>query len=440
MNVKKNSLPQSPFNFITYIVFSFVLLSSIFQFYFIQVAGSYFSLTTFSILLLFPLTIKNINLLIWKPFFFLVLVMIVQVFSYLWSIDLKLGLRSVLGFLLFLIVAMSSYEITNKYPKKVLFLFILYFIFLLFPTFLVVLFRINPVIELIFLHSDIAKIFINPNIIDGLFDGVRYNVLDPEKAGGFFVNGNVAAAFLGINALISYSFSKAYSISWLKIITLFLIIGVVFTGSKAGMILIVLLMLSAIIAPKIINHYLTLERTVYTLFFINIAYFLFLFAGHKILQNNFIQHTIDAVNIRTIIWDYGLNEFLKHPINGLGFGGWQHGFSVYAINNDISKGFPPHNTLLYLWAESGIFAVIFALLFIISIIKHGLYLVKTSNKELEGIGVAVLGAFLWTFIHGMGTNFGLVGELHMEVVLATLLGYSLARLKSYTIRHTCNAK
>jgi len=64
------------------------------------------------------------------------------------------------------------------------------------------------------------------------------------------------------------------------------------------------------------------------------------------------------------------------------------------------------------------------------VLKHSVNLVMSRNEELIGVGVAVLGAFLWVFIHGMGTNFGLVGELHMEIILAALLGYSLARLES----------
>lgn len=419
-------------NFLMFMIFSFMLLSSIFQFYFIQVIGSYFSLTTFSILLLSPFVIKNINLLTWKPLFLLVLLIIFQILSYFWSSDLKLGLRSVLGFLLFLIVVISSYEITNRYPKKVLFIFLLYFILLVIPIFLVILFRINPSIELAFLHSDIARLFINPNTINGLFDGARNNVLDPEKAGGFFVNGNVAAAFLGINALISYGFAKAYSIKWLKVITLLLILGVIFTGSKAGLILIILLMSFAIILTYFIKNSLTLQKIVISLFFFNLIYFIFLFIGYQFLHSNFTENVIKTTDIRFLIWYYGLSEFFKHPIIGLGFGGWQNGFAKYAIVQGIDTGYPPHNTFLYLWSQSGIFVVIFAIFFIIYILKFGFLLINTLNKELKGLGIAVLGAFLWIFIHGMGTNFGLVGELHMEVILASLLGYSLSRFKSYS--------
>lgn len=417
-----------------YTIYLFVILFSIFQFYFIHFFSSYISLATISILLLFPLSLKNLRLTKWKPLFLIILIILFQILSYFWSSDLKLGLRSVLGFLLFLIVVISSYEITNRYPKKVLFIFLLYFILLVIPIFLVILFRINPSIELAFLHSDIARLFINPNTINGLFNGVRNNVLDPEKAGGFFVNTNVGAAFLGINALISYGFSKAYSIKWLKVITLLLILGVIFTGSKAGVILIILLMSFAVILSNFIKNSLTLQKIVIYLFFFNLIYFVSLFLGYQFLQSNFTKNVIKTTDIRFLIWNCGLNEFFKHPIMGLGFGGWHEIFSKYAISKGINTGYPPHNTFIYLWAQSGIFTVIFAILFMIYIIKFAFHLIKSNVKELKGLGIAILGAYLWTFIHGMGTNFGLVGELHMEVILAAILGYSYARYKYYNFK------
>ncbi|GAX86869.1 conserved hypothetical protein [Lebetimonas natsushimae] len=371
------------------------------------------------------------KLLLWKPLFFLLLIIIFQIISFLWSTDLKLGLHNILIFLIFLIIMTSTYEIAKSYPKRILYVLIIYFIFLLIEVILVIIFRIYPLIELDFLHSNIAKIFINPNTIHGLFNGIRNNVFDPNKAGGFFVNANVAAAFLGINALICYSFFKIYNNNLLKIITFFLIIGVFFTGSKAGIILILSLLFLSFIIFYFLNKILTLQKIIYILFFINIIYLLIIFWGYNFLQSDFVKKTMSTTEIRLLIWKYGIEQFLQHPIIGLGFGGWQENFKIYALKMGIGTGFPPHNTLLYLWAQSGIFVVIFALLFIFYIIKFGLILIKSSIKELQGLGIAILGAFGWTFIHGMGTNFGLIGEIHMEIILATLLGYSLARLKFY---------
>lgn len=423
-----------------YGLFAFALLSSIFQFYFVQIAGSYFSLALFSVLLLIPWAMKSINLLTWKPLLFLVMVVIFQVLSFSWSVDLKLGLRSVLGIVLFLIVVMSVYEITRKYPERVLYVFLLYFVFVLSQAFLVIYFYFNPSTEWVFIKSELAKVFINPNTISAIFDGSEPHAFGIGSPGGFFVNRNVGAAFLGINALISYGFSKAYSIGWLKVITLILMVGVVFSGSKAGLILIIFLALLALIMSKHIDQFLTLKRAMFVLFVISIFCFILLILWNEVFQSNFINNTVKTTDSRILIWSFGLGEFFKHPIAGLGFGGWQEGFSKYAVENGIREGFPPHNTFIDLWAQSGIFSVIFALLFMLSILKHGFNLIMAQNNELLGIGIAVLAAFLWVFIHGMGTNFGLVGELHMEIILAALLGYSLARLELNTMQSTSDEK
>ena len=286
-----------------------------------------------------------------------------------------------------------------------------------------------------FLHSSFAKILINPNIVDGLFHGTRNNIFDPTKAGGFFTNANVAAAFLGINALISYGFSKAYAISWLKAITLLLILGVFFTGSKAGVLLTILLFALLIITPKIIDRQLTVQRVLIALFFLNVILALALMAMVTLHYSDFVRQSAETIGVRITIWSYGFREFLHHPLMGLGFGGWQRGFAAYAAQIDINPNFPPHNTLIYLWAESGLVTVILALVFMFTILKFSIQLIKSRITDLTMLGIALLGAYSWTFIHGMGTNFGLVGELHMEIVLAALLGYSLSHCKSYSARY-----
>lgn len=425
---------------ILYLIFALVVFNSIFQLYLIKIGNSYFSINFLSIFLLVPLIFNNLKLLKWKPLFFLCLIIVFSIFSFLWSMNLKFGLKDVVNYLIFLIIVISTYAISIIFPlKKIIRIFNMYFILVLGLVFMIILFRINPIIKIEFLYYPIAKIFINPNIIQGLLDGaIRNNIFDPSKSGGFFVNANVAAAFLGINTFISYGFSKAYSISWLKFITYLYIIGIFFTGSKAGIILVIFLFI--VIKFILINKHLTLEKILYTMFFINVVYILFLLIGYKFLNSNFIHQVEGTLSIRELIWDFGLSEFIKHPLLGLGFGGWSHYFSIYAMEKGVSEGFPPHNTLIFLWSKSGIIVVLFALLFMFYIIKYAFSLIKSQNKELIGLGIALFGAFSWTFIHGMGTNFGLVGESHMEIILAVLLGYSLARFKFYTKGFIYNAK
>ena len=419
--------------FFIYFIYAFIILSSIFQLYFIHIGKSYISLTAISILLLIPFLFVNWQLLIWKPLFAVSLILIFQIISLLWSIDIKAGFSFILRFVLFILVVIITYILARKNHKIFIYILEIYFLLLLLEVFLVIYFRLHPMIKLGFLHTKIAEIFINPNVIEGLWSGEKNNIFDPNKSGGFFINANVAAAFLGINTFISYGLSKAYSIKWLNIITLLLVIGILFTGSKAGLILIVLLTLFLNLVYNMGSH-LTMQKVLITLFFIILLYLTFLFSYNYILNNYFAKEVTNTTEIRFLIWDCALKQFLNSPLIGLGFGGWHEIFSQYAMSKGISAGYPPHNTLIYLWAQSGIFVVILAIFFMIYVIKFGFRLIKSNVKELKGLGIAVLGAYLWTFIHGMGTNFGLVGELHMEVILAAILGYSYARYKDYILK------
>ncbi len=428
-------MKEKRYNIIKYIfIYAFIILSSIFQLYFLHIGKSYISLTTISILLLIPFLFMNLQLLTWKPLFAVSLILIFQIISLLWSIDIKMGFSFILKFVLFILVVIITYILARKNHKIFIYILEIYFLLLLLEVFLVIYFRLHPMIKLGFLHTKIAEIFINPNVIEGLWSGEKNNIFDPNKSGGFFVNANVAAAFLGINTFISYGLSKSYSIKWLNIITFLLVIGILFTGSKAGLILIVLLTLFLNLVYKFIGSHLTMQKVLITLFFIILLYLTLLFSYNYILNNYFAKEITNTTEIRFLIWDCALKQFLYSPLIGLGFGGWHEIFSQYAMSKGISSGYPPHNTLIYLWAQSGIFVVILAIFFMIYVIKFGFRLIKSNVKELKGLGIAVLGAYLWTFIHGMGTNFGLVGELHMEVILAAILGYSYARYKDYILK------
>src|SRR5262249_49946861 len=69
---------------------------------------------------------------------------------------------------------------------------------------LVVLFRALPQLENAFLHHPLAALFVSPNTLAALFDAGRNNVLDPGKAGGLFVNANIAATYLGMSAIAAW--------------------------------------------------------------------------------------------------------------------------------------------------------------------------------------------------------------------------------------------
>jgi O-antigen ligase len=120
---------------------------------------------------------------------------------------------------------------------------------------------------------------------------------------------------------------------------------------------------------------------------------------------------------------------MQSPIFGQGFGGWQSGFSRYA--DEWNEGFPPHNTLVYLWSQSGIFAVLLALLFMVSVLHAAIKLMRIGGKDDYFLGLSLLMTSFWLFVQGMGENWGLVGEAHQEVLFAVLLAMVNVRLRIY---------
>ena len=115
---------------------------------------------------------------------------------------------------------------------------------------------------------------------------------------------------------------------------------------------------------------------------------------------------------------------------GFGFGGWKNEIAncetIYILDY-------PHNTLLALWANSGIIAVIIGLFFIYSILRFGYKLTRIKDIELNRLGYGVILSFLFCFIQGMGENYGLIGEEHMSIILFTFLGYVYAQKKQQNV-------
>jgi|GEM_PF-495349 len=457
------------------------LFGSIFQVYTIPILGVYPSLCLLASLSLWPDVIKNKRVLMWLPILLIACLMVVQSLSLFWSVDKRLGVRTLVYTLPFITIACSVYGLTLSKSPIVKKIFIVILPLVLVEAGLVVIFRLFPAAEDAFLHSTIATFFTNPNTLAVLFTDARNNVLDPLKAGGFFVNANVAAGYLGIAAFSCWGIGHAYKVRWLQVISVFLWAAVWFTGSKAGIIMAYFLPLLYYLYYLYLSKNLTFKKGIIGVFsstVISILLTVLLFGNMHVnpmdskitkeIANNaqsslnvqnqdknddtvmdignssssaiskseiklqktasdVLQQTADTTNIRFKIWRYGWHAFQKEPFVGQGFGGWQKDFPQYAKSVGIGTGFPPHNTIIYLWSQSGILAAIIGLLFMLSIIRFGFKFASLGMQELTILGMSTAFAFLWAFIQGMGTNWGLLGEIHMQPLLAAMLGFTYAR-------------
>lgn len=406
-------------------IYTIALIFSIFQIYLININGSFISMFYISGLMLIPLAIMASIRIQWKPIFFLIILLSVRFISLSWSADIGSWMKQSLQELLFIIFILATYIVSLNHQKFILNSFKSYLYFLYLPGFLIVVFQVSPDLENIFLKSELAKIVINPNLIDGLYNDMPNNILDPKKSGAFFVNANVAGAYFGIASFISLGFWLAYR-KWLYIVSLVIFICFsLATGSKASIIFISLLLFLFLVMVK--SKYKSIV-IIAILFSVLVIAFLSLDR-----LDDFGTLLINALQSRILIWGHLKEVLVSNIFTGLGFGGWQLSFESYAAEVGLTANYPPHNTFIYIWAQSGLLALTLILAYYYSIIKFSIVLIKSSSRELNGLGISVLFSNLWVLLHGMGTNFGPIGDDHIFVLLAFVIGYSYARFRCLCI-------
>ncbi|MCP4264286.1 MAG: hypothetical protein GY777_01690 [Candidatus Brocadiaceae bacterium] len=415
------------FNFVKEKYLLFLLVLSIFQIYILKISNSYFSLYCLSAIALLPLLFINIKLLKWRPFFWLSLLFVIILLSSLWAIEIKELIKNLLWIAIALSMFCYAYKTSLFHKELVLKYITIYYYFLMAIPIIIVTFRLCPNIELTFLTSFISKIFINPNIDHGIFHGIKANILDPKKAGGFFPNANVAGAYLGINYFIARSFYTINNERKYLIFCVIIAIGIFATGSKGAVLIWIILNIPIILGKK---KYCAKILTWSICLLLIYCVMIFLKLHHWVFDVNFIDRIILAIIPRIEVLDFAYSNIYSHWLLGFGFGGWKKEIMHYETIHHIDA---PHNTLIALWANSGINAVIIGLFFIYNILKFGYKLTKVKDTELNRLGYGVILSFLFCFIQGMGENYGLIGEEHMSIILFIFLGYVYAQKKQQSL-------
>jgi hypothetical protein len=90
--------------------------------------------------------------------------------------------------------------------------------------------------------------------------------------------------------------------------------------------------------------------------------------------------------------------------------------------------------LFILWLQSGLPGLLAGLAFVAAVYAAAVRCVGAGDPATARLALAVLGAFTWYFVQGLGENFGLIGEVHMTPLLGALLGCLCARYDTLEIR------
>jgi O-antigen ligase len=291
---------------------------------------------------------------------------------------------------------------------------------------LVVAFRVLPSVELAFLSSPIADLFVPPNTLDALFALGRNNVFDPAKAGAVFVNANIASAFLGMSAVAAWYLGRVTRSTLLRAVAVLDWTAVAFTGSKAGMLCAVVVPASlALISVVRARRANPITISLVTLALGVGAVSLSLPLSQELLDD-YADDTLATVGSREEIWRYATQMVTQHPLRGLGFGGWEQRFEVYAAMTGRSA-LPPHNSFFIVWLQSGLPGLLAALAFVATAYAMVARALHSHERELGQLALAAAGVFSWYFIQGLGENFGLIGEVHMTPMIGALFGHLCAR-------------
>ncbi|WP_432488096.1 O-antigen ligase family protein [Kineococcus sp. SYSU DK018] len=289
---------------------------------------------------------------------------------------------------------------------------------------LVWVFRLSPGLETAFLRSPLAVAVAGPDVMAAFWGEGANNVVDPAKAGGFFINANVASMFLGVATFAFLALSvdgrrRRYLLGALVTWS-----ATFATGSKTAAAL-------ALLLPVVVRAVHVLGRPSARWFLPQAAVVV---AGGAWLLPRLLERYVPAyadassesLASRAPMWDAALQMFRDHLLLGLGHGGWGRTMELYAhLGVDA---LPPHNLLIAAWASTGLAGVL-VLLVLAATVLHRLLavVVRRAGSPLARTAGFALGAWLWALVHGMGDNTAVYGEAKSMILLALLLGVVTAR-------------
>lgn len=403
-----------------------IALSFTFQFHAFPVAGIYPSLTLLAGLALWGAVFRVMKI---QPAWWLwalIFMIAWRLVAAAWSPSPALAIRNTIYAAPFIFITVAMAEYAAAHRERAVSLVKWAFVFAAAQSVLVIVFRILPSLELTFLSSPLARIFISPNALGALFGLSANNVFAADKSGGFFLNANVAGAFVGACAVASWYVSKVASGSLLRVVSIVHWVAVFFTGSKAGAITAVVLPLLLLAISYLRVRRLDPVRVVLGCVILSCAAIAAPIAFGAFQQTGFTHASVETLLSRQVIWDFAFQQFSVHPLLGLGHGGWEEKFAFYAYTRGMPE-FPPHNAFLILWAEAGSLAVVLGMLFVLGLLRWTWIARRTLPAPDAPLASALLGAFSWVFLQSLGENYGLIGEAHLTPMLALLLGLVMGR-------------
>ncbi|MFM8855794.1 MAG: O-antigen ligase family protein [Actinomycetota bacterium] len=283
---------------------------------------------------------------------------------------------------------------------------------------LAIAFQISPGLESQFHHSRLAALLMGPLVVN-LYTTAPNNVLDADKSGGLYVNGNAASLFGGVaGLLLCIAARRTHRHRWLYSVAVLSFAGSVATGSKTGVIVGSLCALFVLFLPHVLRSSGAIASLAITALF-SVALSL-TGLGEKVQT----ALSDSSFATRQMLWARAAQLLQDSPLLGAGFGGWT-GQAVGKIGSRFEL--PPHNYLVSAWIYSGIVAAALALAFVLVTLAFGLR-VSAEQTALADRRTAVMAvcATLWVFIHGIADNTPVYGDRQTMILFALAISYLYA--------------
>lgn len=245
---------------------------------------------------------------------------------------------------------------------------------------------------------------------------MRYSIFFSET--GFF-DVNFLAAYIGIPTLFSFNNAmlrkdKNGKIVYL-LITAILLLGVFLTGSRGGLVGVVIGALFTICTRSDFRHKIfkkpKLKTVLITLFIIVI---IFLLLPKELTERFFMQSYNDGSNQKRIQhWIYSIQAFIHQPIFGCGIT-----WTIEVIQQYCGANYTSHNTFLGALMQLGIVGMIPFMIILLNPIKE---FWKIKDTGLVGIIIALL--FMLIMIEAQSSLILFVPLIVIYIILRYSVNY-----------------
>jgi len=357
-----------------------------------------------------------------QPWFWAVAaLLLIQLVSAIWSPAPVLAVRYVLYSLPFLLVVSAVVKLARTDFAAVRRALLVVLATSAIQATLVIVFRVLPSVEFGFLYSPVARFFISANLLSDIANGA-YTVFDPGKAGGFFINANVAAVFGGVMAFAAWGCASLLQAPWLRWIAALNLVSVFFAGSKAGMGMAVLMPTLMYLITVFRSGRISMGLVAGVCFTLAGGLLAVVFVADRVADSAFVGASGQTLDERLKIWRFAWQVIQESPLTGLGFGGWEIEWPAYAQAVGSNPLFPPHNAFLALFMQSGLLAALAGLVFMVTSLAYIWRRFVGSVAATKEFALSLFIAQLWLVVQAQGENYGLVGEVHLTLLMAAMMG------------------